>query len=88
MERLRTLVVDDELGMRLSIRKALSKYHISYPDIDEEIGFEVDLAEDGKEALLIRLYAKGTKDEQWLRTSQYKYNAVYIDSPDEIIDYA
>ena len=44
--------------------------------------------EDGKEALLIRLYAKGTKDEQWLRTSQYKYNAVYIDSPDEIIDYA
>lgn len=44
--------------------------------------------EDGKSALLVRLYAKNTKDEQWLKTSQYKYNAVYINSPDEILDYA
>lgn len=44
--------------------------------------------EDDKEALLIRLYAKGTKDEQWLRQSQWRYNTVDIDSPDKILYYA
>lgn len=44
--------------------------------------------EDDKRAVLIRLYAKGTKDEQWLKSSQNRYNAVYIDSPDEILEYA
>ena len=44
--------------------------------------------EDDKEALLIRLYAKGTKDEQWLKSSQWRYETVYIDEPNEILDYA
>jgi two-component system, sensor histidine kinase and response regulator len=51
MSILRTLVVDDELGMRLSIRKALSKFTLKLPHIDETIEFDVDIAESGEEAL-------------------------------------
>lgn len=51
MQTLRTLVVDDELGMRLSIQRALSKHRLNLPDIEEEISFEVDLAETGEAAL-------------------------------------
>jgi len=51
MQKLQTLVVDDEIGMRLSIQRALNKHRLTLPDIDEEIGFEVDLAETGEEAL-------------------------------------
>ncbi len=51
MLKLKTLVADDELGMRLGIKKALSKYTITLPDIEEPIGFEVDVAEDGEEAI-------------------------------------
>ncbi|HCL00487.1 MAG TPA: hypothetical protein DHW42_10345 [Candidatus Marinimicrobia bacterium] len=51
MQKLQTLVVDDEPGMRLGIRKVLSKYTLKLPDVDEEIGFEVDLAESGEEAI-------------------------------------
>lgn len=43
--------------------------------------------EDDKEALLIRLYAKNTKDETWLRQSQWRYETFYIDEPKEILDY-
>ena len=52
MQTLRTLVVDDEIGMRLSIQRALIKHRLNLPDVDEDIGFEVDLAETGEEALL------------------------------------
>lgn len=51
MLKLRTLVADDEVGMRLGIKKALSKYTLTLPDIDEPIGFDVDVAEDGAEAI-------------------------------------
>ncbi|MBN2011362.1 hybrid sensor histidine kinase/response regulator [candidate division KSB1 bacterium] len=51
MSTLRTLVVDDELGMRLSIRKALSKFTLTLPHVDESIEFDVDIAETGEEAL-------------------------------------
>lgn len=51
MQILRTLVVDDEIGMRLSIQRALTKHRLNVPDVDEEIGFDVDLAETGEEAL-------------------------------------
>ena len=51
MIKLRTLVVDDELGMRLSIKKALSKHSFTLDDVEDEIGFEVDVAETGEEAL-------------------------------------
>lgn len=51
MLQLRTLVADDELGMRLGIKKALSKFTLTLPDIEEPIGFDVDVAEDGAEAI-------------------------------------
>jgi len=51
MIRLRVLVVDDELGMRLSVKRVLSKYVMRLPDIEDEIGFDVDIAETGEEAL-------------------------------------
>lgn len=50
MERLRTLVVDDELGMREGIRRALDRFEFRIPDVDETYGFEVDTAENGAEA--------------------------------------
>ncbi|MBN1154786.1 response regulator [candidate division KSB1 bacterium] len=51
MIKLNTLVVDDELGMRLSVKRALSKFVMQLPDVDDEIGFDVDVAETGEEAL-------------------------------------
>ncbi|MCD4665385.1 MAG: response regulator [Bacteroidales bacterium] len=51
MEILRTLVVDDELGMRLSIKKAITKHKLTLADVEDEIGFEVEIAETGEEAL-------------------------------------
>lgn len=50
-ETLYTLVVDDELGMRLSIKKALSRFELNLPDIESTIHFEVDVAESGEEAI-------------------------------------
>ncbi len=51
MEKLRTLVVDDELGMRLGIRKTLRNFSMRLADIDAEFGFEIDMAETAEEAL-------------------------------------
>lgn len=51
MEIIRTLVVDDERGMRMSIQRALKKYVLALPDIDEEVGFEIDVAGTGEEAI-------------------------------------
>ncbi|MCK5148246.1 hybrid sensor histidine kinase/response regulator [bacterium] len=51
MITVRTLVVDDEAGMRKSIARVLSKTVLTIPDVDQQINFEVDLAADGSEAL-------------------------------------
>lgn len=51
MEQIRTLVVDDEPGMRMSVKRALSKFTITVPDIEGEFGFEIDVAETAEEAL-------------------------------------
>ncbi len=51
IERLRILVVDDELGMRLAVCRALEKFSVRLPDIDGEVGFEIDQAVSGEEAL-------------------------------------
>ncbi|MFH1212540.1 MAG: hybrid sensor histidine kinase/response regulator [Candidatus Neomarinimicrobiota bacterium] len=51
MQILRTLVVDDELGMRLGIQKALSRYKMQLPEVEEEIGFVVEMAESAEEAI-------------------------------------
>lgn len=50
-EKLRVLVVDDEPGMRLSIQKALRRFKMSLPELEEPVAFEVDIAETGEDAV-------------------------------------
>jgi two-component system, sensor histidine kinase and response regulator len=52
MERWRILVVDDELGIRLAVRRTLEDYTLHLPDLDGEMTFNIDLAETGEEALV------------------------------------
>ena len=51
METLRTLIVDDEPGMRLGVQRALRQYVMQLDDIDDTVGFEVEMAETGQEAI-------------------------------------
>ncbi len=51
MNTLRVLVVDDELGMRLSVARALRDFRVTIPHVDTEYGFIVDQAETGEHAL-------------------------------------
>jgi two-component system sensor histidine kinase/response regulator len=51
MDSLRVLVADDELGMRLSVARALRDLHITVPPVDRAFGFIVDQAESGEQAL-------------------------------------
>lgn len=51
MDSLRVLVADDELGMRLSVARALRDLHITVPHVDRAFGFIVDQAESGEQAL-------------------------------------
>jgi signal transduction histidine kinase len=50
-ETLHLLVVDDELGMRLSVERALRHYTTWFEDIEAEVGFRVSMAESGEAAL-------------------------------------
>ena len=50
-ETLHLLVVDDELGMRLSIERALRNYQTSFEDIEAEVDFRVTTADSGEAAL-------------------------------------
>lgn len=51
MDRLRVLIVDDELGIRLAIARALAHHVVPLPDFHLEFGFETDQAGTGEEAL-------------------------------------
>lgn len=51
MDRLRVLVVDDELGMRLGAQRVLKRFEVALPVVETTVGFEVDLAENGRQAL-------------------------------------
>ena len=51
MEPLRVLVTDDEMGMRLGVLRTLRGYTVHVPDIGEEVGFVIDHAESGEEAI-------------------------------------
>ncbi len=53
MEKLNLLVVDDEPGIRSGVNRILENYSISFPFMDEDFGFNVELAETGEEALEI-----------------------------------
>ncbi|HSW44094.1 MAG TPA: ATP-binding protein [Phycisphaerae bacterium] len=51
MEKLKVLVTDDEREMRRAVERALSGHSLRLPDVDREIGFEVEQATSGEEAL-------------------------------------
>jgi two-component system, sensor histidine kinase and response regulator len=50
-ETLHLLVVDDEMGMRLSIERALKSYTTSFEDIEAEVDFRISTADSGEAAL-------------------------------------
>ena len=50
-EPLRVLIVDDEPGMRLGAARILERYQVKLPDVEGEVGFVLDQAESGEEAL-------------------------------------
>ncbi len=51
MEKLKLLVVDDEPGIRGGVVRILENHTVSFPFMDEDYGFDVDVAETGEEAL-------------------------------------
>lgn len=51
MEKLRILVVDDEMGMRLGVMRALRNFKVNLPDIGSSVNLELDQAETGEEGL-------------------------------------
>jgi signal transduction histidine kinase len=51
MDKLRVLVVDDEPGMRLAVERVLQQYTVRLPEVETEVGFELELAASGEEAL-------------------------------------
>ncbi|MBN1656106.1 MAG: response regulator [Deltaproteobacteria bacterium] len=50
-ELLKVLIVDDELGMRLAVERALRNYIVSLNDLDVEVGFTVIQTATGEQAL-------------------------------------
>jgi signal transduction histidine kinase len=53
MEMLRVLVTDDEIGMRLGVSRTLRGFTVRVPDVNEEVGFEIEEAESGEQAMEI-----------------------------------
>lgn len=51
MEHLRILVVEDEYGMRHSIRRALQSYVALLPGSNDRVSFDIEVAASGEEAL-------------------------------------
>lgn len=51
VEKLNVLVTDDEMGMRLGVLRTLRDFTMHVPEIDETVGFSIDHAESGEEAL-------------------------------------
>ena len=53
MEKLNVLVVDDEPGICSGINRILRKFSVDYPFMDDVIGFDLETAETGEEAIEI-----------------------------------
>ena len=51
MDNLRILVTDDEREMRRAVERALSVYKVRLPEVEGEVGFVVEQAASGEEAL-------------------------------------
>jgi signal transduction histidine kinase len=61
MEKLRILVVDDEMGMRLGVMRALRNFKVDLPDIGSSVNLELDQAETG-EAGLEKIHSENPPD--------------------------
>lgn len=51
MEKLHVMVVDDEIGMRMGVLRALDDFSMNVPELSEDISLEVQQASSGEEAL-------------------------------------
>jgi two-component system, sensor histidine kinase and response regulator len=51
MEKLKVLVVDDEPGICSGINRILSKHFVSFPFMDDNIGFDVQETHNGEDAI-------------------------------------
>ena len=51
MQKLQILVVDDELGMRLGVERALRSFTVHLPEVNGEVEFATDQAASGEDAL-------------------------------------
>ncbi len=51
MKTLHVLITDDEMGMRAGVKRILRDYTVHVPSVEGEIGFTVDEAGTGEEAL-------------------------------------
>lgn len=51
MQTLRLLIIDDEPGMRLGVVRALRNHTLHLADINGDVRYEVEQAEDGKQGL-------------------------------------
>jgi two-component system, sensor histidine kinase and response regulator len=51
MDVIKVLVVDDEMGIRMSITRILQRLTITVPEHEAEVSFEVEQAETGEQAL-------------------------------------
>jgi superfamily II DNA or RNA helicase len=52
--------------------------------MNQRVGRCIRLGEDGKHAIIIRLYCKDTQEEKWIKTSQAKVNAVELKNLGEL----
>lgn len=51
METLKLLIVDDEPGIRMGIRRSLKDYTVSFPFFDDDFNFEITDTDTGEEAI-------------------------------------
>lgn len=51
MKNLKIMVVDDEPGIRSGVSRILSNYSVSYPFMDDDIGFDILEVGSGEEAI-------------------------------------
>ncbi len=50
-DKLRILICDDEMGMRMGVARALRNFVVTAPELDGEVSFDVEQAETGEQAL-------------------------------------
>ncbi len=51
MAILKVLVIDDEPGIRSGVTRILKDFHVTYPFMDEDYTFEIQLASTGEEGI-------------------------------------